>query len=357
MTWKKGQDSTPGSGGSDTETGEMTLQEDITHSPVLSGQPMGLSIVVISSSTRDATRKCLDTAFRYPPRMPSEVIVVDIASHDGSVRMVAEEYPQARLRALRGNRGPAGGCNEGVRLASGRYVLLLDSPACITPGALASTLSFMENNPAVGVLGCRLEDKDGTLLPCAGMRPGHLNKLFALTGLAARFPGSRLFGRAHLSWWDHQSVRKVDWIPGAFFLVRIDVFNSIGLLDEEYFPGGEKLDFCRSAAAYGWDVIFFPNAQVVSMGRTGLPDMSGASSRGNRPLTEQRIRNELRYYRKWHGQFKALISAFIELSCLGIGLLKTLFSLSPGARDLRQDHLDTIKLIVSLLMEDRSGKA
>jgi GT2 family glycosyltransferase len=315
-----------------------------------------LSVVIVSFNTRDITRQCLSRVFRNPPRAAFEVIVVDNASQDGSARMVAEEFPQARLKALRKNKGFAGGNNEGIRCASGRYILLLNSDAFVGPGVLQSCCSFMDHNLAVGVLGCRLVGPDGALQPCARMLPGHLNKILSITGLAARFPGSRFFGRADHTWWDHSAVRTVDWVVGAFFLVRAPVFRNVGLLDERYFLYSEELDFCRSAAAYGWEVVFYPHAQVVHLGGSSVPDGPDKVLHKSRQLSEHRIRSELRYYRKWHGPLKALVSALIEIAWQGAVLVRNLPSSLPRARARRREALRIVRLIVSILREDGLGK-
>ncbi|MEI7816334.1 MAG: glycosyltransferase, partial [Desulfuromonadales bacterium] len=128
-----------------------------------------LSVIVVSFNTRDITRECLKLVYEYGAALDMEVIVVDNASRDDSADMIAAEFPQATLLRTEKNLGFAGGNNVGIRVAKGRFLLLLNSDAYLFPDSLSSTLKAMEVNPQWGVLGVKLVGLDDAMQPSARM--------------------------------------------------------------------------------------------------------------------------------------------------------------------------------------------
>ncbi len=315
-----------------------------------------LSIIIVSFNTRDVTRRCLRCVEQFRPGCTHEVLVVDNASTDGSPDMVEQEFPGVKLVRLSRNKGFAGGNNEGIRRASGRYLLLLNSDAFVGQGVIDATLAYMNEHPSTGVLGCALTNPDGSPQPSARMLPGLVNKVFVMTGLTARFPSSRLFGRVDFSWWDHSHPLQVGWVVGAYFLVRSEVIDAIGLLDERYFLYFDEIDFCRAAALAGWAVVFYPHARVVHLGGQSTARSGAGVTATGRQLLAHRIRSEFRYYRKWDGLACVLLSAGTEVLWKAAVFLKNLPFRSAGARQKRQEALITMDLILTTLARDRFGK-
>jgi GT2 family glycosyltransferase len=160
--------------------------------------------------------------------MNVEVLVVDNASSDGSAAMVAEEFPTVRLTALDTNLGFAAANNVAFHQASGRYVVLLNSDAFLGAGSLLRAVRLMDSRPQVGLAGALLVGRDGHWQPSARLFPSLTNDLLALTGLASRFAGSRLFGRADRTWADPEEAAETDWVPGAFSIIRRSVLEEVG---------------------------------------------------------------------------------------------------------------------------------
>ncbi len=318
--------------------------------------PVDLSVIIVSFNTRETTRECLSYIVRYSPDASFEVIVVDNASADGSADMVEHDFPWVRLIRLKKNKGFAGGNNEGIRKASGRYILLLNSDAFIGEGVFNSTLDFMKKNPSIGVLGCSLTNADGSPQASARMLPSLLNKFLVITGLTSRFPKSRFFGRVDFSWWDHSYPRRVGWVVGAYFLIRREVVEGVGLLDERYFLYSEEIDFCKSAQKSGWDVVYYPYARVVHLGGQSAACTGSQVSAHGRQLTAQRIKSEFRYYRKWHGVAGVTASALVELAWRIAVLIKNLPFRSRKAQLKRSESLKVSRLIVETLLTDSFGK-
>lgn len=317
---------------------------------------LDLSIIVVSYNTKDMTRRCLERVNEHTAGMSCEIIVVDNASSDASADMVEREFPGVMLLRLEKNLGFAAGNNHGIARASGRYILLLNSDAFLCEGVLESTIGYMENNPQVGILGCMLTDPDGTPQPSARMQPSALNKFLVITGLSSRFPGSRIFGRADFSWWDHSRPRRVGWVVGAYFLIRSETITAIGMLDERYFLYFEEIDYCRAAQKSGWDVVFYPYARVVHIGGQSAQNIHAEMSSKGRQLLEYRIQSEFRYYRKWYGIIPVMTSAGVELLWKALVVLKNSLFRSAGARQKRHEALVTVKTILSTLLSDRFGR-
>ena len=319
-------------------------------------ETIDVSIVIVSFNTKEVTRQCLEHVQKHAAVVPHEVLVVDNASEDGSADMVAAEFPRVHLIRQNENRGFAGGNNPAMEIARGRYILLLNSDAFLAEGVLEKTIHHLDEHPNIGVLGCKLTDPDGTLQPSARMLPGPLNKILHITGLAAHFPKSKFFGRIDYTWWDHSEPRSVGWVVGAYFLIRRETMEDIGVLDDRYFLYFEEIDYCLSARRAGWDVVFYPYASVIHLGgQSSLKTGKRVSAKGKQ-VVAIRITSEFRYYRKLYGWLHVLLAAGIELIWNQVVYAKNLFARSSTAAHKRDQASMIIELIIRTLREDRWGR-
>lgn len=314
-----------------------------------------LSIVIVSFNTRDVTRECLKKVFEYGAGLEMEVIVVDNASRDDSAAMIAAEFPQATLLCTERNLGFAGGNNVGIREARGRYLLLLNSDAYLFPDTLSATIRAMEENPSWGILGVKLVGTDGGLQPSARMLPSPWTKFLVISGIAQKYRHSPRLGGPDYSWWDHATEKVVGWVPGAYFLVRREVFDAIGLLNEErYFLYFEEIEFCLKSARAGWPVVFYPHAQCTHLGGQSS-ESTGKVTRAGRQLTYLRVQSEFRYYRANYGLMKVLLAAGVELFWKSVIRLKNSIMGGVQARVKREDAAQTMELIRATLKKDSYG--
>lgn len=223
-----------------------------------------LHVIIVSYNTRALLRECL--ASLAESRLPGRslaVTVVDNASPDGSADMVCAEFPQYNL--VRGpNLGFAHGNNIGLRLADGRYHLLLNPDTLLPPSALAQALDYMDANPGIGALGPRLVLADGSLdLACRRSYPTPANSLAHFSGLARLFPNSRRFAAYNLTYLDPDETADVESLVGAFMLLRASALAEVGGLDEVFFMYGEDLDLCLRLTRLGWRVVYWPEITVL----------------------------------------------------------------------------------------------
>ncbi|MDR3635558.1 MAG: glycosyltransferase family 2 protein [Isosphaeraceae bacterium] len=276
-----------------------------------------LLVVIVNFRTAELVVDCLASlAGEIGTPRAFRVVVTDNASGDGSVerldRTIHEQGWEgwATVRPLARNGGFAWGNNEAIRpaLASEappRYVLLLNPDTVVRPGALAALVAFMDDRPEVGIAGSRLEDPDGTAQWSAfrfhsvlgelgdGLRLAAADRLLARWRVAAPPPPG-------------PSPCPTDWVAGASMIVRREVFESIGLLDDKYFMYYEEADFCLRARRAGWPCWYVPAARVVHL----VGQSSGVTDRraAGRRLPAYWFRARRHYFLSNHGPAKTVLA-------------------------------------------------
>lgn len=270
------------------------------------------SVVIVSFNTRDLLRECLLTLQREAGGVAYETIVVDNASRDGSADMVAAEFPGVRLIRSDINLGFAAANNRAFEIARGRYIVLLNSDAFLRPDALPLSIQHMDANPRAGLAGGRLVGRDGAWQPSARMYPSPFNNLLTMSGLPAKFPNSRLLGRMDRTWADPLQPAQVDWVPGAYSIIRRSVLDSIGSFDERFFLYFEEVDLCRRVKAANSEVWYWPDIVVEHLGGESSKTMKDLKFVAGSQIELWRMRAGLLYYRKHHGKFGAWSNMLLE---------------------------------------------
>jgi N-acetylglucosaminyl-diphospho-decaprenol L-rhamnosyltransferase len=255
--------------------------------------PTDVSVIIASHNTRVYLERCLAAIGD-----DHEVLVVDCASTDGSRALVRDRFAHVRLVELKTNPGYGGALNEGIGLASGEYLLLMNADAWPLPLAVERLVEFVERAPRAGVVGPRLLNQDGTLQRSVRGFPTLwrlATEYFFLRWLA---PWSRALNAFYGCRFDHRSSRDVEFVVGAVLLVRRKVFDEIGAFDTGFFMFNEEVDFCYRARAAGWSVVFWPGAEFIHVG--------GASTSQSWPqMYLEQLRSHLRFVAKHHGWRRA----------------------------------------------------
>ena len=223
-----------------------------------------LSVVIVNWNTCDELRDCITSAVAADSGS-AEIIVVDNASTDGSVEMLHGEFPDIRLIRNTENLGFARASNQGIEASSGRYVLLLNPDCVVQPGALAELVCFGDAHPEVGIFGLRILNPDGTVFESCRRFPTLAAGIFRNALLARLFPNNPYIREYLMTDWDHSEERDVDWVSGAALVVRRDLFDEIGLLDERFFMYCEDVDIAYRAKQKGRRVMYCPAASVVHL--------------------------------------------------------------------------------------------
>jgi N-acetylglucosaminyl-diphospho-decaprenol L-rhamnosyltransferase len=223
-----------------------------------------LSIVIVNWNTRDLLRDCLKSVYESQGSFTFETVVVDNCSRDGSCAMVGNEFPQVHVIESEINGGYAYANNLGLRRFHARYYLLLNSDTVLPPHALEQMLEFMDTHAEAGMAGPKLVLADGSLdLACRRSFPTVENSFYKLFGLSRLFPKSKRFGRYNLTYLDPDETAEVDSVVGAFMVVRGEVIEQVGGLDESYFMYAEDLDWALRAKQAGWKVYYYPEVTVL----------------------------------------------------------------------------------------------
>lgn len=237
-----------------------------------------LSIIVVSYNTRELTLECLRSVYAQTRETCFELLVVDNASSDGSVDAIAAEFPEVVLIANCENRGFAAANNQGLARARGGYLLLLNPDTLIEDGAIDRMVAFMDANPGIGCSGCQVFEDAQTIQRTCFRFPSVTHLLLDASGLSRVLPRSALLGRYWYGDWDRRSARDVDVVSGMFMLVRREVYDSIGPLDEAYFVYGEEADWCYQMHRRGICRVFTPVARIIH--RDGGGKSTRLASRG-----------------------------------------------------------------------------
>lgn len=219
-----------------------------------------LSVVIVSYNVRTLLARCL-ASLAAQPHPPAEVIVVDNASTDDSVEAVRKQFSQVRLIENAENRGFAAASNQGLRTAQGRFLCLLNPDTELFPGALDALAAFLDASPNVGVVGPTLLYPDGRYQHAAFRFPTLAMALIDFFPLNHRLLNSRLYGRYPIAM--HEKAFAMDFPLGACMMVRREICDEIGLLDEQFFMYCEEVDWCRRTKQAGWEIMHVPEARVV----------------------------------------------------------------------------------------------
>ncbi|HEX7479655.1 MAG TPA: glycosyltransferase family 2 protein [Polyangiales bacterium] len=263
---------------------------------------MRLCIVIVNYKTPGLVMDALASLVGQLDATTDQVVVVDNASGDDSPERIeagiASRGYAAWAKLIRSDRngGFSAGNNVGIRSCQARYYLLLNSDTIVRPGAIATLLAQAEAHPEVGISGPRLEWPDGSAQISAFRDHTPVSELLAA---AKTGPLSKLLRSYEVAADVTDQSVQAQWVSFACALIRREVIEAIGLLDEGYFMYFEDADYCRAARAAGFAIRYFPSAHVVHLrgGTSSVKRQVAARKRPPRYLYASRAR----YYRKGYG--------------------------------------------------------
>jgi len=225
---------------------------------------MKLSVIIVNYNVEYFLEQCLLSVRSALKEVEGEVIVVDNHSNDGSNRMVKRKFPEVRLVENKDNLGFSRANNQGIRLAKGEYVLLLNPDTVVEDDTFVKIIRFMDDHPGAGALGVKMVDGAGNFLPESkrGL-PTPLTAFYKMFGLSALFPQSKRFSKYHLGYLDENQIHEVEILAGAFMFIRKKVLDEIGLLDETFFMYGEDIDLSYRIIKAGYKNYYFPKTRII----------------------------------------------------------------------------------------------
>ena len=290
---------------------------------------MRLSIIIVSYNTRELLKNAIESIYLTYQNDDLEVIVVDNGSSDGSTAMVKEEFGDVILIESSENLGFAKANNIAIKQSKGKYVLLLNPDTILVEDCLEKCLAYMNNNQSIGALGCKVVMPDGKLdLACRRSFPTPEVSFYRMIGLSKLYPDNKRFAQYNLTYLDENETYEVDSIVGAFMLIRREVIEQVGILDEEYFMYGEDIDWCYRIKQAGWKVVYYHEAEIVHY--------KGASGGKRNPRTIYEFYRAMYLFYKKHykSQYSIIVTGIIYF---GIGMKLILSLVTNQLKGLRRN--------------------
>src|SRR3989344_6301438 len=216
-----------------------------------------LSIIIVSFNSKDFLDKCISSIEKNSLPESPEIIVVDNASDDFTIKYNKQKHPKIIFIRNKINRGFSYANNQGIKIAKGKYILLLNPDTIVPERTLLVMLDFMEKNLGTAISTCRVELLDGSIDDaCHRGFPSPWNAFCHFAYLGSFFPKSRFFNGYHLGFRDMEISHEIDCCTGAFMLIRREIGDKISWLDEDYFWYGEDIDFCFRVKKAGYKVNY-----------------------------------------------------------------------------------------------------
>jgi GT2 family glycosyltransferase len=291
-----------------------------------------LSVIVLTHNTRELLRECLNSLRSTEIEIDLEIWVVDNASVDGTIELIRQDYPHVNLIANDRNLGFPAGNNLALARCRGRYALLLNSDTVVRPGALERMVSFMNENPEAGMVGCRLVNASGAIEASASGLPRLQMQVMSFFELKALVPArliralvSSPLARATEALTSGYFTaeepgtepREVAFLSGACIMVRRETWEEIGLLDERIFLYLEDADWCRRAGAAGWKLYYLPGCTIVHLGgRTFMRRSGGRSYR----ISTERVASLIYYFQKYESRTKVILLRSVIATSMAVRL-------------------------------------
>ncbi len=279
-----------------------------------------VSVIIVNWNTCELLADCIRSV-REQTVSPAEIIVVDNNSADGSAAMVRATFPDVVLIANGDNRGFAAANNQGLAVARGANLLLLNPDTVILDWAIDTMLAWLGQHPGVGCVGCQVLEGPGVIQRTGFADPGPVNQAIVELGLTRLGTVIRRFGQPFYSDWDRKSEREIDVVSGMFMLVPRAVYDKVGPLDDAFFIYAEEADWCRRIRKAGYSCVFSPVAQIVH-----LDGGSKSTAQIKSKMFVQKQKSHIYYIRKHDGVFAAAVvsAMFVTSAALRFALFSVL---------------------------------
>ncbi|MFA6271794.1 MAG: glycosyltransferase family 2 protein [Patescibacteria group bacterium] len=282
---------------------------------------MRISIIIVNHNTKQLLKDCLDSIKVQNQNNETEVVVVDNASSDGSGDMVNKYFPEVKLIQNDFNVGFGAANNQGARIASGDFLLFVNSDATLQKNALIEIEKSMANTENAGAVGFKIINRDSSLQPSCGSFPTLLNLLTETLFLDRSI---QLKSNYHIRKSGvYQNEFSPDWVSGSCFIISKQLFNKVAGFDDKFFLYVEEVDLCYRIKKNGYRNIYFPIEMVVHNNR--------ASSISKNTAIIFTHHNLIHFFKKHHGNLSASVIylLFILKSCIYsiIGMICGIFNL------------------------------
>lgn len=260
---------------------------------------MELSIIITSYKNPELLKVCIDSIKKNYTGTDFEIIVSDSATDDKTEMMMREDYPDIKFLAARENIGFSGTVNNGLTVATGTYILILNGDIIVKKDAIEKLLEYIRSHSDVGIVGPQLLNFNETLQPSTFRFYTPLTIVYRRT-----FLGNFSFAKKHLDKFlmrdfDHQSIREVDWIMGSSLMASRQALEKVGPMDHQFKLYFEDTDWCRRFWDAGHKVVYFPAAQMYHYHGKGSASKNALQALLSNKLTWVHIISALKYFKKY----------------------------------------------------------
>lgn len=302
-----------------------------------------VSIVTVSWNVKELILECIQSVYEKTQNYSFEIIIVDNDSKDGTPEAIEKKYPEVKLLKNKNNSGITVANNQGIKASKGQYICLLNPDTHLINNAIDLLVKYLEENTSVSAVGPQSINFGNVIEESC--RKGSMSiwtEFLDMTTLTARFPKNRIISRHRLGYWDHMSIRSVDHIATECFIVRKNLLNQIGVMDEQFFMYGDDTDFCRRIKNSGGEIIYFPHAKIFHH--------KGSSSKQNSEIPIVVKESYYKYFSKHHGVFYALCYRF-TVGIIGLLLLiywNTIFFIANKEKKvvIRKQIIPSLKRVI-----------
>ncbi len=246
--------------------------------------------------------------------------------------MVEQEFPQVDL-IRGGDVGFAAANNVGLKKSTGRYAVLLNADTELSTDTIETMITFMDENPKVGIAtGKVVLAVSGKLdKACRRSFPTPWVSAARISGLSKIFPKSKLFNRYNFEYLSEDEAYEIDSCVGAFEMIRRETMDQIGFLDETFYMYGEDIDWCYRAKQAGWQVWYYPKTTILHYKGYLSGKASGKKKHNPRPTWEFHRAMIIFYYKHFYNKYPKPLSWLILLTIWARYLLVARFKIFPGA--------------------------
>jgi len=248
-----------------------------------------ITISIVSNNNRELLLGCLDSIYGTAEGLDVEVIVIDNVSSDGSVGAIGERFPQVRFILNEKKEGFSANHNKALRVARADFMFVLNDDTVLHPGSLKAMRDFLHDNPQAGAVGCMLLNPDGTPQRTGMRRPTLFAAAMISVGLHRLFPNNPVTAGYFNIKPDYAGPEEVESINAAAIMVKREVLEKAGYLDEGFFLFCEDVDWCIRMREAGFKLYFLPSAKITHY--------RGASTGGRRMVVIYH-KSLFRFYRK-----------------------------------------------------------
>ncbi|MAD49813.1 MAG: glycosyltransferase family 2 protein [Flavobacteriales bacterium] len=225
---------------------------------------MQLSVIIVNYNVKNLLRDCLLSVQKAALKLDTEIIVVDNASSDGSVKMLQEEFKGVKLIANSKNVGFSTANNQGIAQAKGQYILILNPDTLVYEQTFNDCMKFCSENTNCGGIGVQMLDANSNFLKESKRGfPTPKDSLLRLSFLNRLFPKSAYFNGYYLGHLNKDENHKVDVLAGAFIWIKKSIVDEVNGLDEQFFMYGEDIDFSYRIQQAGYDNYYLGTISIL----------------------------------------------------------------------------------------------